>query len=58
MADLSTPKPAYRKVVAALAESEERYRILVEGAAICDFHARPSGHHPHLESGHAGTSGL
>jgi len=30
MADLSTPKPAYRKVVAALAESEERYRILVE----------------------------
>ena len=31
MADLSTPKPAYRKVVAALAESEERYRILVEG---------------------------
>src|SRR5207237_9680239 len=31
MADLSTPKPAYRKVVAALAESEERYRMLVEG---------------------------
>jgi len=31
MADLSTPRPAYRKVVAALAESEERYRILVEG---------------------------
>ncbi len=30
MADLSTPKPAYRKVVAALAESEERYRMLVE----------------------------
>ena len=30
MADLSAPKPAYRKVVAALAESEERYRILVE----------------------------
>ena len=30
MADLSTPKPAYRKVVAALAESEERYRIRVE----------------------------
>jgi two-component system, LuxR family, sensor kinase FixL len=31
MADPSTSKPAYRKVVAALAESEERYRILVEG---------------------------
>ena len=31
MADLPTPRPAYRKVVAALAESEERYRILVEG---------------------------
>src|SRR6266566_1008786 len=30
MADLSTPKPAYREVVAALAESEERYRMLVE----------------------------
>src|SRR5438067_2377700 len=30
MADLSTPKPAYRKVVATLAESEERYRMLVE----------------------------
>src|SRR5256886_14296813 len=31
MADLPTPPPAYRKVVAALAESEERYRVLVEG---------------------------
>ncbi len=31
MADPSIPRPAYRKVVAALAESEERYRILVEG---------------------------
>jgi PAS domain S-box-containing protein len=31
MADLTTPRPAYRKVVAALAESEERYRMLVEG---------------------------
>src|SRR2546423_15217143 len=31
MADLQTPRPAYRKVVAALAESEERYRMLVEG---------------------------
>src|SRR6266566_5301328 len=31
MADLPTPRPAYRKVVAALAESEERYRMLVEG---------------------------
>jgi PAS domain S-box-containing protein len=30
MTDLPTPRPAYRKVVAALAESEERYRILVE----------------------------
>jgi PAS domain S-box-containing protein len=30
MADLTTPRPAYRKVVAALAESEERYRMLVE----------------------------
>ena len=28
--DLATPKPPYRKVVAALAESEERYRVLVE----------------------------
>ena len=31
MADLPTPRPAYRKVVAALAESEDRYRMLVEG---------------------------
>jgi PAS domain S-box-containing protein len=31
MADLATPKPSYRKVVAALVESEERYRVLVEG---------------------------
>src|SRR5436190_19606152 len=31
MTDLPTPRPAYRKVVAALAESEERYRMLVEG---------------------------
>jgi len=31
MAALPTPRPAYRKVVAALAESEERYRMLVEG---------------------------
>src|SRR2546423_4893850 len=31
MADLPTPRPAYRKVVAALAQSEERYRMLVEG---------------------------
>ena len=31
MADLLTPRPAYRKVVAALAQSEERYRMLVEG---------------------------
>ena len=30
MTDLATPKPPYRKVVAALAESEERYRVLVE----------------------------
>jgi two-component system sensor kinase FixL len=31
MADLAIPKPSYRKVIAALAESEERYRVLVEG---------------------------
>jgi len=31
MADLRGSKPSYRKVVAALAESEERYRLLVEG---------------------------
>lgn len=31
MAGLREPKPSYRKVVAALAESEERYRTLVEG---------------------------
>jgi len=31
MADLRGSKPSYRKVVAALAESEERYRVLVEG---------------------------
>jgi PAS domain S-box-containing protein len=31
MTDLATPKPSYRKVVAALVESEARYRILVEG---------------------------
>ena len=31
MADLANGKPFYRKVVAALAESEERYRMLVEG---------------------------
>ena len=31
MADLRGSKPSYRKVVAALAESEERYRMLVEG---------------------------
>ena len=31
MTDLSTPKPLYRRVVAALVESEQRYRILVEG---------------------------
>jgi len=31
MADLPTPRLAYRKVVAALAESEDRYRMLVEG---------------------------
>ena len=31
MSDLDAPKPSYRKVVAALAESEERYRVLVEG---------------------------
>ena len=31
MADLSSPKPPYRSVVAALAESQERYRTLVEG---------------------------
>jgi PAS domain S-box-containing protein len=31
MTDRATPKPSYRKVVAALVESEERYRILVEG---------------------------
>jgi two-component system sensor kinase FixL len=31
MDDLGIPKPSYRKVVAALAESEERYRALVEG---------------------------
>ena len=30
MTALATPKPQYRKVVAALAESEERYRVLVE----------------------------
>jgi PAS domain S-box-containing protein len=30
MTDLATPKPPYRRVVAALAESEERYRVLVE----------------------------
>src|SRR5437762_9081307 len=26
----ATPKPSYRRVVAALAESEDRYRVLVE----------------------------
>jgi PAS domain S-box-containing protein len=31
MTDLATPKPLYRRVVAALVESEQRYRILVEG---------------------------
>jgi PAS domain S-box-containing protein len=31
MAYLATPKLSYRKVVAALAESDERYRVLVEG---------------------------
>ena len=31
MTDLDNPKPPYRKVVAALAQSEERYRVLVEG---------------------------
>jgi PAS domain S-box-containing protein len=31
MDDLGRAKPSYRKVVAALAESEERYRMLVEG---------------------------
>jgi PAS domain S-box-containing protein len=31
MNDLDAPKLSYRKVVAALAESEERYRVLVEG---------------------------
>jgi PAS domain S-box-containing protein len=31
MTDLATSKPLYRRVVAALVESEERYRILVEG---------------------------
>src|SRR6266513_4144412 len=31
MSDLAIPKPSYRRVVAALVESEERYRILVEG---------------------------
>jgi PAS domain S-box-containing protein len=31
MADLPPVKPSYRRVVAALAESEERYRVLVEG---------------------------
>jgi PAS domain-containing protein len=31
MADLPPAKPSYRRVVAALAESEERYRVLVEG---------------------------
>lgn len=31
MGELATPKPSYRKIVAALAESEERYRVLVEG---------------------------
>jgi PAS domain S-box-containing protein len=31
MARLATLKPLYRKVVAALVESEERYRVLVEG---------------------------
>src|SRR5215212_2403172 len=31
MPDQSTSKRAYRKVVAALADSEERYRLLVEG---------------------------
>jgi PAS domain S-box-containing protein len=31
MADIGRAKPSYRKVVAALAESEERYRMLVEG---------------------------
>src|SRR4051812_4177404 len=31
MPNQSTSKRAYRKVVAALAESEERYRLLVEG---------------------------
>src|SRR5438045_145631 len=30
MSDLATPKPSYRKVVAALEESEEHYRVLVE----------------------------
>ena len=29
--DPTTQNPSYRKVVAALAESEERYRMLVEG---------------------------
>src|SRR5512132_758879 len=31
MAYLATPKLSYREVVAALVESEERYRVLVEG---------------------------
>lgn len=31
MSDILPPKPLYRKVVAALAESEDRYRLLVEG---------------------------
>jgi len=31
MSDSTARKPSYRKVVAALAESEDRYRVLVEG---------------------------
>ena len=31
MSNPITAKPSYRKVVAALVESEERYRTLVEG---------------------------